>query len=46
MRSIAPFIKVVTYRYLPQKIYYGDIELIKDNKQENTKEAMRILFDF
>ena len=33
MRSIAPFIKVLTYRYLRLvNLEYGDIALKKDNK--------------
>jgi hypothetical protein len=32
MRSIAPFIKVLTYRYYCSKPRYGDIALKEDNK--------------
>lgn len=45
MRSTAPFIKVLTYGHMGtylRKAKYGDLELKKDKKAENTRKAMRI----
>jgi hypothetical protein len=47
MRSIAPFIKVLTYRYYCCKSRCGDIALKKDNKTgKYQREAMKIFFKF
>jgi hypothetical protein len=47
MRSIAPFIKVLTYRYYCCKSRYGDIALKEDNKTgKYQREAMKIFFEF